>query len=141
MYAPFIQRPLTFEEFLAWEDGSGRDFDLYDGFLMPYIEPTENHEDVADDLWQMLADHCKASELPYPPSQSKQVKVRNSPITNHERLEADKPIGFPKAPTVIAHELPASKYQAKRFRGGELIVAPTFSALKLTVNQVVGGGK
>ena len=32
MYAT-VTKPLTFEEFLAWDDGSGRDFELLDGTL------------------------------------------------------------------------------------------------------------
>lgn len=84
MYAPAIQTPLTFEEFLAWDDGSGRDFELRDGLPMPYTDPNANHEDVADDLCQMLADHCKAAALPYIPKRSKQVKVRNNPLTGKE---------------------------------------------------------
>jgi Putative restriction endonuclease len=31
MYAPVIQASMTFEEFLAWDDGTGRDFELRDG--------------------------------------------------------------------------------------------------------------
>jgi len=84
MYAPVIQKPLTFAEFLAWDDGSGRDFELRDGFPMPYTDPNANHEDVADALCERLADHCKASELPYIPKRSKQVKVRNNPSTGKE---------------------------------------------------------
>lgn len=60
---------------------------------------------------------------------------------DHEGLGAAKYIGFPKAPTIIVHQLVDDKYQAKRFRGDDLIVSPTFSALELTVNQVVRGKK
>lgn len=84
MYAPVIQTPLTFAEFLAWDDGSGRDFELRDGFPMPISDPTANHEDVADDLCKMLADHCSALNLPYIPKRSKNVKVRNNPLTGRE---------------------------------------------------------
>jgi len=58
---------------------------------------------------------------------------------DHEGLGAAKYIGFPKAPTVIVHELIEGKYRAKRFRGDDQIVSPTFSALELTVAQVVQG--
>jgi hypothetical protein len=34
MYAAITQ-PLTFEEFLAWDDGSGRTFELLDGLPVP----------------------------------------------------------------------------------------------------------
>lgn len=83
MYA-VIQTPLTFEEFLAWDDGSGRNFELRDGFPMPYTDPNANHEDVADDLCEMLAAHCNELNLPYTPKRSKQVKVRNNPLTGKE---------------------------------------------------------
>ena len=84
MYAPTVQRTFTFEEFLAWDDGSGRSFELRDGVPVPYTEPTANHEDVADDLCEMLADHCKALNLPYIPKRSKQVRVKDNPATGKE---------------------------------------------------------
>lgn len=96
MYAPVIQQPLTFEEFLAWDDGSGRSFELRDGFPMPYTDPNANHEDVADDLCEMLADHCKSLELPYIPKRSKQVKVRNNPTTGKEESRKADIIVFAK---------------------------------------------
>ncbi|MEN2383799.1 MAG: hypothetical protein HEQ35_31680 [Gloeotrichia echinulata IR180] len=34
MYASVTQ-PLTFEEFLTWDDGSGREFELLDGIPVP----------------------------------------------------------------------------------------------------------
>lgn len=34
-----IQKPLTFAEFLAWDDGTGRDFELINGLPMPISEP------------------------------------------------------------------------------------------------------
>jgi len=79
-----IQKPLTFEEFLAWDDGSGRDFELRDGFPMPFTDPNANHEDVVDNLCEMLAAHCNELNLPYTPKRSKQVKVRNNPLTGKE---------------------------------------------------------
>lgn len=73
MYAPAIQQPLTFEEFLAWDDGSGRSFELHDGFPMPISDPNARHEDVADVLCQLLVDHCQTLDLPYVPKRQKQV--------------------------------------------------------------------
>lgn len=84
MYAPTIQTPLTFEEFLAWDDGSGRSFELRDGFPMPISEPNAKHEDVADDLCEMLSDHCKDSDLPYVPKRQKQVMTGRNPATGRE---------------------------------------------------------
>jgi hypothetical protein len=37
MYAT-VTKPLTFEEFLTWDDGSGRDFELLDGVPVPLCE-------------------------------------------------------------------------------------------------------
>lgn len=34
-----VTQPLTFEEFLAWNDGSGREFELLDGIPVPLSEP------------------------------------------------------------------------------------------------------
>jgi len=97
MYAPVIPKPLTFEEFLAWDDGSGRSFELRDGFPMPYTDPNANHEDVADDLCERLADHCKALALPYIPKRSKQVKVRDNPATGKEESRKADIVVFAKA--------------------------------------------
>ena len=40
MYAT-VTKPMTFEEFLAWDDSSGRDYELRDGFplLRAYQRP------------------------------------------------------------------------------------------------------
>jgi hypothetical protein len=65
MYAPVIQASMTFEEFLAWDDGTGRDFELRDGLPMPIVDPSAKHEDVADELCEMLSGHCKTLRLPY----------------------------------------------------------------------------
>jgi Uma2 family endonuclease len=59
---------------------------------------------------------------------------------DYEGLGAAKYIGFPKAPTVTVNEL-VNEYQAKRFRGNELIESPTFENLKLMANQVFSAGK
>ncbi len=39
---------LTFEDFLAWDDRSGRMFELIHGVPMPLSEPNAKHEDVVD---------------------------------------------------------------------------------------------
>lgn len=84
MYAPALQKPLTFEEFLAWDDGSGRDFELRDGYPMPIVDPTAKHEDVADDLCEQLSVHCKKLNLPYVPKRQKQVMTGRNPDTGRE---------------------------------------------------------
>ena len=35
-----VKENLTFEEFLNWDDGSGRSFELVNGVAMPLSEPT-----------------------------------------------------------------------------------------------------
>ena len=84
MYAPAIQKPMTFEEFLAWDDGSGRSFELRDGFPMPISDPNAKHEDVADKLCRKLEDHCEDFSLPYLPKRQKQVFVGRNPDTDKE---------------------------------------------------------
>jgi Uma2 family endonuclease len=83
MYAT-AERPLTFEEFLAWDDGSGRSFELRDGFPMPISDPNAKHEDVAYRLCVRLDTHCIDQKLPYIPRQSKQVLLKPNPITGRQ---------------------------------------------------------
>ncbi len=68
-------KPLTFEEFLDWDDGSGRSFELKSGIAIPLSEPNAKHEDVVDGLCRLLANHCQALNLPYVPRQGKQVRL------------------------------------------------------------------
>lgn len=49
MYAT-VTKLLTFEEFLVWEDGSGRDFELLNGVPVSLSEPNANHEDLSERL-------------------------------------------------------------------------------------------
>ncbi len=44
------QPRLTFEEFLDYDDGTGRRFELIDGLPIPMPEPSEMHEDIAEYL-------------------------------------------------------------------------------------------
>ncbi|WP_088893007.1 Uma2 family endonuclease [Leptolyngbya ohadii] len=74
-----VQSNLTFEEFLNWDDGSGRSFELNKGVVVPLSEPTAKHEDVVDGLCRLLIDHCKSYSLPYVPRQSKQVRLNTAP--------------------------------------------------------------
>jgi Putative restriction endonuclease len=62
-----VKPTLTFEEFLNWDDGSGRSFELVNGVAMPLSEPTAKHEDVVDGLCRLLIDHCQTFKLPYVP--------------------------------------------------------------------------
>jgi hypothetical protein len=74
MYAT-AERPLTFEEFLTWDDGSGRSFELRDGFPMSISDPSAKHEDVADDIYSLLLNCCIDLNLPYIPKRQKQVMI------------------------------------------------------------------
>ncbi|MEM8809190.1 MAG: Uma2 family endonuclease [Cyanobacteria bacterium P01_G01_bin.38] len=82
-------KTLTFEEFLDWDDSSGRSFELCQGVAMPLNEPTARHEDVVDGLCRLLVSHCKDFELPYVPRQSKQVRLNNLPGENESSRKAD----------------------------------------------------
>ena len=89
MYAT-IERPMSFEEFLAWDDGSGRDFELRDGYPMPITDPNAKHEDVVYRLCVYLNTYCSEHEAPYIPRQSKQVLLKPHPVTGkQESRKAD----------------------------------------------------
>ncbi len=96
MYAPVIEKPLTFEEFLAWDDGSGRDFELRDGFPMPIVDPNAKHEDVADELCEQLSNHCKKLNLPYVAKRQKQVMTGRNPETGREESRRTDIVVFAK---------------------------------------------
>jgi Uma2 family endonuclease len=84
-----VQKKLTFEEFLNWDDGSGRSFELVNGVAMPLSELTAKHEDVVDGLCRLLIDHCQSLNLPYVPRQSKQVRLNPAPGENESSRKAD----------------------------------------------------
>ncbi len=88
MYAA-ITKSLTFEEFLAWDDGSGRDFELVDGVPMPLSEPNANHEDVIQRLCAYLEAHCLEKGLGYVSRQSKQVRLKTAPEEKEKSRKAD----------------------------------------------------
>ena len=84
-----VQKKLTFEEFLNWDDGSGRSFELVNGVAMPLSEPTAKHEDVVDGLCRLLVVHCQSLNLPYVPRQSKQVRLNPDKSENESSRKAD----------------------------------------------------
>ncbi|MEB3356428.1 MAG: Uma2 family endonuclease [Synechococcales bacterium] len=84
-----VKKPLTFEEFLRWDDGSGRLFELINGVAMPLSEPTAKHEDVVEGLCRCLLDHCQSCNLPYVPRQGKQVRVNPAPGESESSRRAD----------------------------------------------------
>lgn len=88
MYVPVTQ-PLTFEEFLAWDDGSGRTFELLDGIPVPLSEPNANHEDLIQRLCTYLETYCQEHDLPYVSRQSKQVRLRTEPGEKEKSRKAD----------------------------------------------------
>jgi Uma2 family endonuclease len=80
---------LTFKEFLDWDDGSGRSFELSNGVAMPLSEPTAKHEDVVDGLCRLLVEHCQAFKLPCVPRQGKQVRLNTAPGESESSRRAD----------------------------------------------------
>jgi Uma2 family endonuclease len=83
------QKTLSFEEFLNWDDSSGRSFELVNGVAMPLSEPTAKHEDVVDGLCRLLVEHCQSLNLPYVPRQSKQVRLNAAPGESESSRKAD----------------------------------------------------
>jgi len=83
------QKTLSFEEFLNWDDDSGRSFELVNGVAMPLSEATAKHEDVVDGLCRLLVDHCQSLNLPYVPRQSKQVRLNPAPGESESSRKAD----------------------------------------------------
>lgn len=84
MYAPIVQTPMTFAEFLAWDDGTGQNFELRDGFPMPIVDPNAKHEDVADELCALLLEHCRGLKLPYVAKRQKQVMTGKNPLSGRD---------------------------------------------------------
>ncbi|MFM7424294.1 MAG: Uma2 family endonuclease [Elainella sp.] len=80
---------MTFEEFLNWDDGSDRSFELVNGTAMPLSEPNAKHEDVVDGLCRLLNDHCQTYSLPYLPRQSKQVRLVPAPDGSESSRKAN----------------------------------------------------
>jgi Uma2 family endonuclease len=96
MYAPVIQASMTFDEFLAWDDGTGRDFELRDGLPMPIVDPSAKHEDVADALCEMLSGHCKGLQLPYVAKRQKQVMMGKNPLSGRDESRRSDIVVFAK---------------------------------------------
>jgi Uma2 family endonuclease len=72
---PTAPRPMSLEEFLAWDEGRDRLYELIEGMPMPIYDPTADHEDIADAICDLLKAHCLAQKLPYVPKRSKLVAV------------------------------------------------------------------
>ncbi|MBE9009002.1 Uma2 family endonuclease [Pseudanabaenaceae cyanobacterium LEGE 13415] len=95
----FVTRaePLTFEAFLAWDDETGRSFELRNGFPMPLTEPTAKHEDLIQRLCAYLDHHCVEQDCPYVPRQSKQIRLGNNPSTGREESRKADIVVFARA--------------------------------------------
>jgi Uma2 family endonuclease len=157
--------PLTFAEFLTWDDGSSRSFELLNGVALPLSEPNAKHEDVVDGLCRLLVDHCLSLNLPYVPRQGKQVRLTTPIDTSESSRKADivvfareewermrqssasaaayaglggvQYIGSPKQPTVTIHRLTEGEYLSQQYQGSTPIFSPTFPQRSLTTQQVV----
>jgi Uma2 family endonuclease len=88
MYAS-VTPSLTFEEFLSWDDGSGRTFELIKGVPVPLSEPNANHEDLIERLCSYLEAHSREQNLPYVSRQSKQVRLKAEPGDKETSRKAD----------------------------------------------------
>jgi Uma2 family endonuclease len=84
-----VLKPLTFEEFLAWDDGSDGNFELIDGIPVPVSDPNANHEDLVERLCAYLEAHCQEVDRPYVPRQSKQVRLKTEPGEKEKSYKAD----------------------------------------------------
>jgi Uma2 family endonuclease len=82
-----VNKLLTFESFLAWDDGSDglrptegqRVFELVNGVAVPLSEPNARYEDVVDGLCRLIADYCQDQNLDYIARQNKQVRLKSVP--------------------------------------------------------------
>jgi Uma2 family endonuclease len=84
-----VNKLLTFESFLAWDDGSDRVFELVNGVAVPLSEPNARHEDVVDGLCRLIADHCQDQNLDYIARQNKQVRLKSVPGSPESSRKAD----------------------------------------------------
>ena len=72
---PSQSSPLSLQEFLVWDSGDDRLYELIEGEPMPMSDPTANHEDVADNLCDLLRLHCLEKNLPLVPKRSKLISI------------------------------------------------------------------
>jgi Uma2 family endonuclease len=91
MYAPVIQASMTFEEFLAWDDGTGRDFELRDGLpkrqkqVMTGRTPLSGRDEsrranivvFAKDEWERLRQQSGSAAAYIPPPLAIEVVSTN----------------------------------------------------------------
>jgi hypothetical protein len=113
MYAS-VTKPLTFEEFLAWNDGSVRDFELLNGVPVPLSEPNANHEDLIDRLCTYLENHSQENNLPYVSRQYKQIRLKT--LGEKERSRKADIVVFAKEEWQRMKGSPSSQRHKFRYR-------------------------
>jgi hypothetical protein len=64
---------------------------------MPIVDPNAKHEDVADELCELLSIHCKTLQLPYVPKRQKQVMTGKNPLSGREESRRADSVVFAKA--------------------------------------------
>lgn len=69
------QPHLTFEQFLDYDDGTARRFELFDGIPVPMPEPSDLHEDIINALKQsfVAARFLRRTAVATPPSGTARV--------------------------------------------------------------------
>ena len=67
--------PISLQDFLVWDSGDDRLCEIIEGEPMPMSDPTANHEDVADNLCDLLRLHCLEKNLPFVPKRSKLISI------------------------------------------------------------------
>jgi len=152
MYVKVI-KPLTFEEFLAWDDGSDRDFELLDGVPVPLSEPNANHEDLIERLCTYLGATCLEADLPYVSrhwkddyltklAEYEDLGVSEYIIVDYAAYGGIRFIGSPKQPTITIYQLENGEYlPGKIFRGSDRIESRLFPNLTLTAEQIFAMSK
>ena len=66
---------MSLQDFLVWDSGDDRLYELLEGEPVPMSDPTANHEDVADHLCDLLRLHCLEKNLPFVPKRSKLISI------------------------------------------------------------------
>lgn len=92
---PSLPKPMSLQEFLAWDSGDDRLYELIEGEPMPMSDPTANHEDVADNLCDLLKLHCLEKNLPFIPKRSKLILI--GPRNGRETARRGDIVVFAKA--------------------------------------------
>lgn len=67
--------PISLQDFLVWDSGDDRLYELIEGEPMPMSGPTAHHEDVADNLCDLLRLYCLEKNLPFGPQRSKLISI------------------------------------------------------------------